>query len=964
MSKERLLRSTVLAGFAAAGMAAAAPAFAQDAEEQTRERETITITGTRILNANLVASSPVTQVDAEDFRLSGVTRVEDLLNTLPQMAPSFDAFTVNPTTGFATADLRGLGLARTLVLVNGMRLQPGGIRSQAPDLNQIPAAMISRVEILTGGASAVYGSDAMAGVVNFIMDRNFEGVSITAGASAYQHNNRNSYLQGLMDARGFDYPTGSSGLDGQTYNIDVAIGGSFAGGMGHASSYFTWRRNDELRQGARDYSSCALNDAGTVCGGSSTSPVPSFFLLHPDYVGFAHGAGGTWATGTAPLYNYAPINHYQRPDERWTGGAFLNYEVSPMFRPYMDVMLAHTNTSVQIAESGTFFVNFFEFPCNSPLLGTLCADLGLNPADDVGVYIGKRNVEGGPRISHIESTSFRLLGGSEGDFGNGWSYNTSFMYAANSSNEANENDFIPSIIQQNVLNCLDPALLNTPSCYDVFNVGPGVTPESALALGGVGMRQGKTEIYQVGGYVTGDTGIVMPGATDSISLVFGAEWRRSNYEVRSDANMATGNFAGLGGPRPPISGGFDVTEFYLESGIPLIQGQDFIQNLALELGYRYSNYNTSGGVNSYKIGLSFEPSDMIRFRGSFNRAIRAANVGELFAQQQIALWGGTDPCAGATASGVVGDTNSANASSGFTFAQCQNTGVAAGQWGAIQPSPASQYNQFVGGNANLRPEVADTWTFGFVASPVQNLTVSVDYYDISIEDAIATIGASTILQQCALTGDPFLCNKVNRNATTGDLWLGSSLQTSGFVENLIDNFGEFRWRGIDIVGSYSTDFFGGDLSASFVGSYTLENTVAPLPGVNDAATYDCANRINSSCQVPAWRHRLQVNYTTGSFWTATARWRHVGSMDYINPNGTPGTVDQLLAPHGELGAFNYLDLSGTFAVRDNATLTVGVNNVMDREPPMTGAALALNANAPGGYDQNGRFFFASLNLRY
>ncbi|MCC5995908.1 MAG: TonB-dependent receptor [Oceanicaulis sp.] len=985
-----MFKSCLMASTLIGGLAATAPALAQD-EDGAQTGDIVRVTGTRILNPNLVASSPVTSVDASEFNLSGTTRVEDLLNTLPQMAPSFDAFTVNPTTGFATADLRGLGTSRTLVLVNGQRLQPGGIRSQAPDLNQIPAAMLQRVEILTGGASAVYGSDAMAGVVNFITDRNFEGVSLTVGASGYQHDNRNSYLQGLMDARGFDYPTGNSGIDGRSYHVDFAIGSSFAGGAGHASGYVTYRRNDELLQGARDYSSCALNAAGTVCGGSAASPIPTFFfdpalmdangdpiiphaqdengnwVPQDQLVGSTAaniGSDNSWNFGLAPLYNYAPINHYQRPDERWTAGAFLSYEVNSMLRPYMDFMFAHTNTSVQIAESGTFFVNRLELDCSDPVMGSACADLNefgevtirdangdeidldafVDPSQPVAVYVGKRNSEGGPRISDIESNSFRLVMGSEGDFGNGWSYDVSFMYGANSSNEANRNDFLTPNLATALLACNDPDLVNTPACYNVWQFG-GVTPEAAAQLGGVGMRQGKTELYQFGGFVTGDTGIVFPGALEAISAVAGFEWRRSNYQVRSDTNMALGLFTGLGGPRPPIDGGFDVTEFYAEAGVPLFA------NLSAELGYRYSNYNTSGGVSSYKIGLGWEPADIIRFRGGYNRAIRAPNVGELFAQQQISLWSGSDPCAGDTPT--------------FTAAQCANTGVSAAQYGNIGESPASQYNQFSGGNPNLQPETADTWTFGFVATPMDNLSVSVDYFYISIEDRIGSIGANTILSFCGLTGDPFLCSRVNRNPNTGDLWRGSDLATSGYVENLNDNFGNVIVSGIDFNAAYATEFMGGNLGVNFNGSIALKAEIEPLPGVNPDATFDCAGVINVECQQPTWRHTLRATYDRGTWWSGSVRWRHVGSMDYENTDGTPGTADTLLvARGGELGSFNYIDLTGTFDVRPDTTLTVGVNNVMDREPPMTGSALALNANAPGGYDQNGRFLFARVNLRY
>lgn len=947
--KTCLMASSVIAGLAFAPTAMAQVAETPEAAAEAPQ-DRITVTGSRIVNANLVAASPVTTVDSEEFDLSGTTRVEDLLNTLPQISPSFDAFTVNPTTGFATVDLRGLGTARTLVLVNGRRLQPGGIRSEAPDLNQIPAALVDRVEVLTGGASAVYGSDAVAGVVNFIMNRNFEGVSVSAGVSGYQHNNSNDYLQGLMDARGFDYPTGSSGIDGKTYNFDFAVGSDFDGGRGNASGYFTYRKNEELRQGARDYSSCALNAAGTSCGGSSTAPNPNFFLLHPDLVGFASFDGaGTWSPGVGELYNYAPINHYQRPDQRWTAGAFFNYEINPGLRPYLDVMFSNTNTSVQIAESGTFFVNFLSLDCADPLLGSACGDLGLDPADPVGVYVGKRNVEGGPRRSEIESNNFRVALGAEGDLNQNWMYDASFTYGRNSSNEANVNDFITTRLEDALLQC-PPGSFAGCVPYNVWVPG-GVTPEAAAALGGTGMRQGATELYSAQAFVTGDTGFTLPMASDSVSVVGGVEYRDYRYEVRSDTNMAEGNFTGLGGPRPPIDGEYNVHEVFAEVGVPLIQDQPFIQSLALDLGYRYSNYNTAGGASSYKIGASWQATDELRFRGGYNRAIRAPNVGELFSQQQIALFGGDDPCAGVAPE--------------LTLAQCQNTGVTAAQYGTIQASPASQYNQFAGGNPNLDPEQADTWTFGMVATPIDRLSVSVDYYNIEITERIGTIGANTILRFCALSGDPFLCTKVNRNATTGDLWLGSDLATSGYVENLTDNFGDLAWSGIDLVVNYGFDALAGSFTTSFNGSYVLEREIAPLPGVNDDATFDCAGVISTSCQTPDWRHTARISYTQDTWWEASLRWRYVGAMDYTNNDGTPATTDQLLVNNGnQLDAWNFFDVTGTFDVSDNAQLVVGVNNVLDEEPPMVGSTLALNGNAPGGYDQIGRFLHATINVNF
>ena len=296
--------SLAIASALGLGAVAGFPAFAQAQEAQLEE---VLVTGSRIRDANLFATSPVTTVTGAEFDLTGATRVEDLINTIPQVSPSFDSFDVNPSVGFATADLYGLGTQRTLVLINGRRVQAGGIRSSAVDLNQIPAALVQRVEVLTGGASAVYGSDAMAGVVNFILDNNFEGFSLSGGYSGYQHKNDNRYMQGLLDQSGFSYPTGSNGIDGEAFNIDLAMGSPIADGRGHAMGYFTWRENKEVRQGARDYSACSLDDAGTACGGSSTAPQPNFLIFHPDMPGggnFAHlNSDGSWAPGVGQLYN-------------------------------------------------------------------------------------------------------------------------------------------------------------------------------------------------------------------------------------------------------------------------------------------------------------------------------------------------------------------------------------------------------------------------------------------------------------------------------------------------------------------------------------------------------------------------------------------------------------------------------------------------------------------------------------
>lgn len=958
--KETLLRTSVLAGIVAAG-AIAAPAVAQEEEGASAASDVIRVTGTRIRSANLVAVSPVTQVDAAEFELSGTTRVEDLLRTLPQVSPSLDAFTVNPSTGTASVNLRGLGTNRTLVLVNGRRLQPGGIRTQAPDLNQIPAALVERVEILTGGASAVYGADAVAGVVNFIIDRRFEGVSLNAGVSGYQHNNDNAYMQGLQTTAGFDFPTGSSNIDGRSYDIDFALGSAFAGGRGHASGYVTYRKNDELFQGDRDYSSCALNAAGTACGGSSTAVVPNFLAignspagnLNFDFISF--DAAGTWRRGIGELYNYAPVNFYQRPDERWTFGAFFSYEINPMFRPYLDMSFANTNTTVQIAESGTFFTDALGFECTDPLINSLCADLNITPnptGSDITLLVGKRNVEGGPRRSTIDSSAWRWTAGTEGDLGGDWSYDASFTYASTSSNEITQNDFLRSRTRAALLGC--PAGSFTGCIpYNPF-VPNGVTPAAAAALGGTGVLTGRTELITANTFVTGSLPFTLPSASDAIAVVAGVEYRRESFRTLSDSNIQAGGFTGRGGQTPNIGGEYNVWEAFGEAVVPLVQNAPFAEEIYLELGYRYSNYSASGGATTYKILGSWAPISSLRARGGFNRAIRAPNVGELFSPTSGGLWGGEDPCAGANPQ--------------FTQAQCANTGVTAAQYGNINPSPADQYNQITGGNPNLNPESADTWTFGVVWTPLSNVSASIDYYDIQIADRIGTVGASNILRGCGLTGDAGLCSLVQRNPVSGDLWSGTAGEPGvGVVRNLSANFGNLIWRGVDFNFAWADAMpvIGGNVGVAFNGSLSLEQTIDPLPGVNDAAAYDCTGVINPACATPEWRHTVRVNYDRDSWWSASVRWRHTGSMDYTLQNGTPGTTDRILVANGnKLDAFNYFDVSGRFTLNDNASLTVGVNNILDEEPPLVGGSLSSNANSLTGYDQVGRFLFANISLNF
>ncbi len=724
------------------------PIHAQDDQAFDEEElilEEVIVTGTRLTIADgFGQTSPVTVVGMEDISSSGLTRVEDVLNNLPQITSPQDSFVANGSSGTATLDMRHLGPNRTLVLFNGRRMQPGGVIEQSVDVNQIPTAMIERVEVLTGGASATYGADAVAGVVNFIM-RRMTGVEVSAGISAYQHDNRNTYIQGLMDEQNFEYPTGNSGFDGKAYNVDIVIGGDFNNGKGNATVYATWRDNEELKQEARDYSSCALNGAGTECGGSGTSVVPNFYIapiINGEMDWYQYGymtlaTDSSLVDSTDNSYNYNPVNHFMRPDERWSIGAFVDYEINEHTIAYLETNFSSDRTSGQIAESGTFFVEQYNLPLSNSVFPDAFRDslAEIWPGyDEFGIYIGKRNVEGGPRASNFNHEGFRIVTGLKGAINENWDYDASYLYASTSSSQVYINDFFAPRIAQAVngeLCALDPACIP----YEVFTY-QGVTQVQANNLTSVAAMAGKSSTEVINAYVAGDLTFGLPTSVDTIMMVAGFEFREETFERISDDIYKEGTLLGQGGAIPSLTGDYSVKELFVEANVPLLSDKAFTRNLTLDLAYRWSDYSTAGRTNTYRAGLVWQTVDWLRIRTGYNRAVRIPNSGELFQLRQIGGTGRADPCWGSEPV--------------YGFEQCARTGVTAEQYGNILPSPENDfYNVLWGGNPELDPETADTVTFGLVIDATDTMQLSFDYWDIEIDDLIGTIEADVIIDQCA-----------------------------------------------------------------------------------------------------------------------------------------------------------------------------------------------------------------------
>jgi|TARA_B100000768_G_scaffold98322_1_gene91681 outer membrane receptor protein involved in Fe transport len=930
-----------LAVRSALGLAAVATAMSSGlvfGQEETSEAlEEVIVTGSLIKRVDgFESASPVVVSTAAEISASGISKVEDFLNSLPQLSAGQNSYVSNGASGTATLDLRGMGSSRTLVLINGRRMGGGGAYGESADTNQIPTAMLERVEVLTGGASTVYGADAVAGVVNFVMRKDFDGVELNIGTSGFMHDNDNSYVADLMDAKGFDYPKGGDGVDGQADTMDLVMGSSFADGKGQATAYVTWRKGSELRQGARDYSSCALNSTGTSCGGSGNAIVPNFYISQRNAAGtldwdtfeyWTLDSGSNFVPSEGNIYNYAPINHFMRPDEKWSFGTMMDLQLNDSTELYAEIMATDYNTKAQIAESGTFFAEEYYIDYDSALLNdsqrqALTDTWGLASGDDFAVYIGKRNVEGGPRASVITNASFRIVLGARGEV-QGWDYDVNYQKNSVDSSVTYINDFFAP----NISTALQAAT------YDVFTY-QGVTSEQASGLTGTAMLRAdlSTEIFYA--QMSRDTGFSLPTTDSNISIAMGVENRKMSYDRDSDTVFEEGQLLGQGGATKSIAGSFSVTDVFLEAAIPVIE------NLDMELGFRSSDYSTSGNHNTYKVGATYSPTEMVTLRTGYNRTIRSPNITTMFAPQNQGLWAGSDPCAGDAPT--------------YTAAQCALTGVTAAQYGNIVASPASQYNALYGGNTELDPETADTISFGIVANPVEDLTLSVDWWSVALESAIGSVSASTSIKECAENGNTALCSLINRG-NAGTLWLG----TSGYVTSTSTNLGEVNFSGVDVAATYGMALGGGDLSLKLMGSKSLEKETLVLPGV-ETTRYDCNGIANDDqCTGPNmdWRHTLTANYSKDD-WTVGAAWRYFGKVDY------KGTADTLAAA-GALDAVNYIDLNGSYTLNENVSFSAGARNLLDKETPMVGGGLNPdNANSYGNYDVLGRYIYADVTISF
>ncbi|HYL03970.1 MAG TPA: TonB-dependent receptor [Steroidobacteraceae bacterium] len=1014
---------------------------AQPAAGETPILQEVIVTGSRIAAPNETSTSPIQVISAKSIETTGKTDIADIITQLPQnfnnsLGQDLGNGTSGLTTagGVATADLRGLGPNRTLVLVDGRRLGQGSpytaIQSPAPDLDQIPAGLIDRVEVVTGGASAAYGSDAIAGVINFIMKKNFQGLQIDGQWNENWHDNNDTFMQNLVTGFGATPATGTA-RDGRQRDFDILMGTNFADNKGNITAYLSYRHADPVVSSQRDFGGCQLdpvgdaagNVVGVACGGSSNS---NWFepLTGPNAnsVYSVHGTSfipqGTGVVTTPPAsFNSQPYIYMTREDDRYNAALLAHETLYDALQPYAEFYFMDDRTHQEVAPAALFKdsnpldpFGTSEYPvnCDNPLLSAqeaaiLCSPAQLafvaatpgqacifntNPVTGAvtspncsDVRIGRRNIEGGGRTSDYEHENYRAVLGTRGDFADAWSYDAYGQYYYTTFFNTNSK----YLSFQGIDNALqvtgtaaNPRCISGGTCvpYNIFADG-GVTQAALNSLYLLGTAQGTSTLHTLHAEITGQLGkygLTSPWATDGVAVDVGYEHRNDREFFQPDAAEQSGLLSGFGAASVPIDNSVSVDEEFAEVRVPIAQNYAAAHDLLFDTGFRRSDYTSSGVTNTYKFELQYAPIADYRLRASFDRAIRAPSVVELFNPQVVVtLQLGTDPCAPTfNANGTIA------APAQFSLAQCQRTGVTAAQYGnggstdTIPQGTGSQLSGLEGGNPNLKPETADTYTFGLNFAPRQlpDFSGSIDYYHIAIKDEVGIVPAGVIFSQCGNTGNSFFCSQIFRNPVTGGLNTIGPVSGGGYVVQGDVNTGAALVSGVDLQLAYRQSLRGlGNLTFELNGAYLQHSETTPVPG---AHTYDCAGYFGFTCQTvnPHWHHIFRTTWNTPWNVSAAATWRFIGPVSDDNNSPDPSLHFATFGANdfynARIPGFSYLDLETTWYVGKVLTIRAGVNNVLDKDPPLLNTVLVPGgqANTNDVYDLFGRQLFLAFSAKF
>ncbi len=934
---------------------AQSPATAQTSEfsDDTQAIEEIVVTGSRLLRRDFSSPSPITTINREAIAFSGQATLETTLNKMPQIMPDFDRTANNPGNGTARVNLRGLGSSRTLVMLNGRRLASAGIGSSV-DINSLPQALMERVEIITGGATTVYGSDAVAGVVNFVTRTDFDGFGLDASAYATEKG------------------------DSTIYDINLTYGHEFANGKGNLTLFGGYYDREPLFQSEREFTQFAWFDDGdgdVVQGGSSATPQGTIFSPRIDY-GDGQGPARTiFEPNGDPrafiipddFYNYAPVNYLQVPLKRYSAGAFLNYDLSNSLEGYSELTFTRAEIRANLAPVPVFagLVINLDNPILTPATQQLFAD-NLFPAGPnmVAGFFGRRMLEIGPRIIDDTNDYLRLVAGLRGELTANWDFDAWVIY-----NEADQDTQLLNAVsfsrfQQGLL--VDPL---TNQCFDPSN---GCVPVnmfgennmSAEAAEFVKSRPLSSPTSRTqksfSAFVRGDLLATWAGP---IKTAFGVEYRSDEGSFQADDLVFAGDILGYTGDAP-VNGKETVAEVYVEAIVPLAEDAAFADYLALELGARYSDYKNAGAVDSYKVGFEWLPNQSIRVRGMYQRSVRAPNLLEAFQEQfsngvfpYVTVSPDEDPCSASADPVGAGNVD-----------KCVLTGLPMSEIGTYEATVGFPTEFFAGGNPLLTPEEAETFTFGavFTFDALPNLQFSVDYFDLRVEDTIGGLVADIACFDPANTSGEF-CDHMSRDPLTFNL--------IEFFEPQV-NKGVLKTSGIDTQINWSTELpsalavgdNSADLVVDLIWTHMQENT---FQETSFGTVFECAGRFGEPCNFgkdattyPDDRITTNFNYLSGNF-NVFLNWRWISGTDNAAPLFPENAGDpNLVLAIPDIGSKNYFDLGFGYRFSENIVARLAIANLTDTNPPFMADAAAGPNTDPGMYDLFGRSYTLSFSLQY
>jgi len=989
--RSRLLATSVIAG--AAFAVAAAPAVAQEDGEELVQ-DSVIITGTRIQQPGIVSSSPISSIGEEEFALTQTVEVERLFRDLPIALPGDNENVNNGTAGATSIDLRGLGDQRTLVLVDGKRMVPFDVDGEV-DVSAIPVVMLERIDVVTGGASAVYGSDAIAGAVNFILKDDFEGVEV---ATKYRFTE-----QGDGELWG----------DGEIYSISAMVGSNLDNGRGNVTLAMDFTDRKGVLLGDRDYSEFGVSTAnGPNVGGAPASPDANCDA--PNATASATGVGSTTAMPTAidllsgtiqflndgtagprcSRFNFSPFNYLQTPQERFVGMATGRYEINNHFEAYARANFSAINVRQQVAPSGVFG-NRFEIPLMNPFLsssarttiidnintfvaatpGVTIADAGVNDLNSNGVFdlgdsitapVRRRTLELGTRSTNYDSNNFQLVAGLRGDLWGEWDYDVYYSHAEAERTEVNAgytnvSAFADALNTIDATQCLAPgATTAVAGCVpiDLFSTGFGsITSAMAAANSATAIQKKdyRQNIFSATAFGPIDA-FKLPSAADPVYASIGFEYREEIGGTTPDECLKeppTSCLGGAGGNVLPISSSYDVSEFFGEAFVPLVQDHEFAKDLQLELGFRTADYSSVGKNETWKIGANWEIVDGLRFRIMQQQAVRAPNISELGSPVVTGLEDADfDPCSN-------GNPNPIDAA---LSALCVSTGVLPALVGIVPDIVSGQINTFEGTDQSSLPdaETADTFTVGVTwqAPTFGNMTkatVTADYYDIEITDYISEFSPQEVLNNCYVLANASECAKINR--------IGGTLATSGAGVTLFTtNLDFIRAEGVDL--GLDTDWDLDELGELSVGIFATIQMTNESQSSGATPVTDCLGVFGNDCQpTPELRFNQRSTWRKGPY-TASLLWRYMGEVD-IQSTQDAATFDAFES----IEAQHRFDLSGSYVVNDAVTVSANIRNLFDEEPPIVGNQAGSTARNfgntfPSAYETLGRTWTLGLTATF